>query len=511
MELQTLWEKLIPRKQNLETLKQDFEEGRVPFLPYFIINELKAKSKVKEKLSRIDGERFESNLIASEYGNGKTNFVKYLQLYFETYKEYNVDVIYSRMDVDQPDLILFLLKQIQDHSLDKLINSINFIKNGTIEIKKYANDFQDGFAAIREYSEKLFSVNNSPEDLKRIIYLGTGTLYTKKNFTNYGIHPISNYSRREILVLFLNILAESKNYNIFIIDEIEKVQEKSKLRFNQFLTSYRELIDLASTIKGHYLLTCFSNARASYVLQEANEALFTRISSSIIDLSVIEKNEDLKELIKYLSELFEKPLGNSDVASILTQLTKANSVRNRDLIRKTVELIKGLEPTSTLEEMLSSYGIQDQFENTKHILEIEDSLKSLTRYFFDPLEYYLEDNRLAEPEDISRISRSFYEKAGNTLQHFVFDEVIDIDIIQKRIQEAISRLNLKHILNLNVTLFLPERHDVSNSNLSFDDRSFKIIDYDPEKMFVLLNMYRENIDLRDTLKTVIGKYTLNNL
>ena len=256
MNIEGIWNKIKPIESTVEQLKRDLREGKVPELPYFIVGMNEAKSKVRSYIQNIDVS-FQTCLITANYGNGKTNMLKYLKLFFDKHPEINV--VFLRVDADQYDLILFLLKIIQDNFLQELKCSIRKIKNGNYSISDLAHSFQDGFAAIKEYTTILFKENDE-DKLTRLIYLGTGRLYTKNSFNEFSLEQLTNFNRREILVLFLNILSANKKYIIFGIDEAEKIQEKSKARFGYFLTSYRELYDLSSLIKGHLLITCFTDS-----------------------------------------------------------------------------------------------------------------------------------------------------------------------------------------------------------------------------------------------------------
>ena len=254
MEIPKLWDKISPIPENIEQVKRDLKEGRVPELPYFIVDLKEEKLTIGKYLSDIDL-CLQTCLITATHGNGKTNLMKYLKLFF--LNDTRINVVYSRADVDQYDIVVFLLRLIQDNLLICLEDSIITLRGlADIEISKLANNFEDSFGAIREYAIKLLSERDE-EKVRKLIYLGTGRLYSKGSFNEFGLTQLTNFNRREILVLFLNIIARTNKYIIFEIDELEKIQEKSKIRFNHFLTSYRELIDLSTLIKGHFLLKSY--------------------------------------------------------------------------------------------------------------------------------------------------------------------------------------------------------------------------------------------------------------
>ena len=331
MEIPKLWDKINPIPENIEQVKRDLREGRVPELPYFIVDLKAEKSKVGEYLCDIDTS-LQTCLITATHGNGKTNLMKYLKLFF--LNDPKINVVYSRADVDQYDIVVFLLKLIQDNLLMCLENSITLLKNlSDIEINNLANNFEDSFGAIKEYAFKLLRESDEVK-IRKLIYLGTGRLYSKGSFNEFELTQLTNFNRREILVLFLNIIARTDKYIIFEIDELEKIQEKSKIRFNHFLTSYRELIDLSSLIKGHFLFTSFtdSTGNSSVSFDTYNPALYRRIETRIIKLPLITKFSDLIELTTNLKELLN-PNGNDEIPKIAQSIKTEGFNKNSQIVR----------------------------------------------------------------------------------------------------------------------------------------------------------------------------------
>lgn len=331
MEIEKLWNKINPIETTVEQLKRDLQEGKVPELPYFIVDMNNAKKKIGTYIQSIDV-AFQTCLITANYGNGKTNLLKYLKLFFSENKK--IKVVFLRVNADQYDLILFLLKIIQDNFFEELRSSILKIKSDNYDISSLAYSFQDGFAAIREYTEKLFAEQDE-DKLSKLIYLGTGRLYTKNSFNEFALEQLTNFNRREILVLFLNILSANNTYIIFGIDEAEKIQEKSKPRFGHFLTSYRELYDLSSLIKGHLLITCFtdSSGRSSQSIEEVNPAFFRRIEDRIVELPMISNINDYKELAQNLNELFDTNKSSEDINKIVAIIKKKELNKNSDIVK----------------------------------------------------------------------------------------------------------------------------------------------------------------------------------
>jgi hypothetical protein len=510
MKIENLWQKLVPIAKNLPTLKKDLAEGKVPELPYFIIDQKSAKESILKKIVDIDGERMQTNLVIAEYGNGKTNLAKYLSLFFEL-NNYGVDVVYSRADVDQPDLIMYLLKLIQDHYTTILITAIVKTRVNKDIIPQFVNNYQENFSAIKEYSELLFKDDNSEEQIKKLVYLGTGRLYSKANFTSLGLEQLNNFNRREILVLFLNILSSQGKYLIFAIDEVEKIREKSTLRFGQFLTTYRELVDLFNKIHGHYIITFLTLAQNADQIEAANAALYSRIERDIIELSSIEDRADILSLVTHLNDLFDTNKSTDDVSKITTQLYKRKYSGNRELLRLSAELLTTSTESLTVSELLLKYNLGSLFEKTSNELDVQGLFTSINRRFFDPLEYYLEDNNLLEDENqIDRQkNRSFVDKINRKIHLFLFNEQLDLIAFNRRIHELSKRFEMSFVIYAPITL------ELSNSSIRIEDTSstidFSIVDYDPKLLFVLLNMYRDYDEFRKPLGEIISSVTESNL
>lgn len=88
---------------------------------------------------------------------------------------------------------------------------------------------------IKEYTEKLFDVDLTEDDIRNLIFLGTGRLYSKGSFAKYQLQKLTDFNRREVFVLFMNILASRGVYLLFAIDELEKINDKSNKRMAHFL------------------------------------------------------------------------------------------------------------------------------------------------------------------------------------------------------------------------------------------------------------------------------------
>lgn len=82
MNLEKLWENLTPKNDNIDIIKKDLSVGIAPHLPFFIIGLNDVKNKLSNYLSQIDTS-FQYCLIKGQYGNGKTNLLKYLEYFLK--------------------------------------------------------------------------------------------------------------------------------------------------------------------------------------------------------------------------------------------------------------------------------------------------------------------------------------------------------------------------------------------------------------------------------------------
>lgn len=368
--------------------------------------------------------------------------------------------------------------------------------------------FQDGFAAIKEYTNKLFS-EVEEDKLSRLIYLGTGRLYTKNSFNEFSLEQLTNFNRREILVLFLNILSANNIYIIFGIDEAEKIQEKSKPRFGHFLTSYRELYDLSSLIKGHLLITCFtdSSGRSSQSIEEVNPAFFRRIEDRIVELPMITKTNDYKELALNLNELFETNKSLEEVDKIVSIIKKKGLNKNSDIVKSIYSELSESYERFNLNELLHKYSIENLFDETNERLQLENAFARLNTKFFDPLREYLIANNYNNDDYEIKIqgSQLFIDKSLNINHLFLFSTDFDNNI--NRI------INIRNDYGNKLIIYVPEGLDINYSYLyEMNINNIEIVDYNPESLMTLLVMYRdENFEYGDQIKSVISLYTNKNL
>jgi len=491
IQYQNLWESITPIEMNIKQIKRDIQEGKVPELPFFVIGLDNEKEQLTDDLNHIN-EFFQSCLIQADYGNGKTNILKYLKLYYQQNNSYNTNVIYTRADVDQYDIVLFLLKVIQDTILDVLISSVEAIRD-TIQIETLCNNFEDTFGAIKEYSVALFNVKEQ-DRLKKIIYL-----------------QLTNYNRREILVLFLNILASNNKFFIFQIDEVEKIQEKSKIRFSSFLTSYRELMDLAPFIKGHHLMTALtgtSGRSSAQSLEEVNPAFYRRIESKLYKLGLLTNAAHLTELGNKLNNLLETKKTKEDINKIVGLLRGKDFNRNSQIIKFICnELNLNYTELRPLDEILKDYSLKDLFYDTRERIQNEGVFQNISRRFFDPLCDYLDASNVK----YDRKAQGFqliYDKDYDKVNLFFFNTDMEANInrlIYAKNEYSDSHLIIYKPIELDITYSLLADKEVKNVE------NIEIVDYLPENLMTLLVMCRDESYEFDNIKNVIKEYTLQNL
>lgn len=506
-----LWDKIY--QEPSQSFIADVKEGKVPELPYFIVDQDEAKSKIKAKIDAIKDDRFQTSIVTANYGNGKTNILKYLSLYYKENK--NIMVLYYRADVDNYDIILNLLRIVEDNFSNYIIESIRNLVNDKFDFSSLVNNYMDNFSSIEEYTKKLFSSNDELE-IRNLFYLGTGRLNSKRYFDKKGLRQLKDYERREILVLFLNILSYTDRYVIFCIDEVERIREKSKTRFSHFLTSLRELIDLSNKVKGHYLILALTDAVDSNSIQLTNEPLYQRIVQHIIAINPINERMDKVALIDYLKELFGLDEDTNEVLKKLSKETDATS--NRLMIQRISDILFGKKEKKSLKEALKAESLLELFEETKKDLEINvEAFKNIHRKFFDPLEYYLDSFNIKIEEFTSQL-RYYYNYETDTLCYFVFSQdiaVIDNEIL--RIRSSIEYFNFdKKTFFNNISIFVPASMELNYSYLDKYEflRSYKlnIIDIqDFEDLFTLLELYRQYFEYQPRLKPIIENYTNSSL
>ena len=499
MEFRELWSRLSIDTQKMAIIRKDWTEGKVPDLPFVIIDQQDLKQHIRTKLQGIDSDRMATTIVRAQYGDGKTNVLKYLSLYFESHADLGVHLLYCRADVDQTDIFLFLLRHLQDNCMRELVEGIKTLRDrDDFELKSLVNDYKEDFAHIREYTEKLFEKNQEEEVVRNLVYLGTGRLYSIGAFQKYGLAKLTDFNRREVLVLFLNILAEIGYRVVFAVDELEKIHDKSTRRMAYFFNSYRELIDLFNKIKGHYLIATMTQAVEIALL---SQPLWGRVEQDVVEVSRITKKEDLAELVKLMADLLEIPVDDAKINDVVSTISRKTLDSNRFAIRAISDALHD-KPTLNFEEELKKDGEVDKmYKDAYNVAEQAHGFKNLSRILFDPLQYYLEALQYENVEGnlLRRDYQAFIDPVSRRAFFFLFN---DDTKIRSRILEFMDGRGINRFV-----VFVPKELTVTHAALNKEGAEVKLIDYDPKQLFVLLDIYRVNFDKQDVLFRLIGIVT----
>lgn len=501
IDISSLWTKLRPKENNIEGIKQDLKAGLVPNLPYFIIDNKDAKAKITEDLLNIDTQ-FSLAYIIGNYGNGKTNLLRYLEYFFnDVYNDRNIVVAYWRADVDKYDLILFLLYIIQIRFKKQLISAMQELSIDDLD--DAAIKYEDSFGAIEEYVSCIKNNQGNADKLADLVDLGTGRKYTKGAFTKFDLAQLTDYNRREVLVFFLNIIAKSGKYIIFAIDELEKIHEKSKARFNSFLTSYRELIDLKSYIKGHALVTAATDASGENALASLNPAFLRRIKTFVSYLTAIEGKEDISELVRYLNDLIDTGKSAEDVGKIINILAKSTYSNNNLIVKHACENL--MDPyKKTWTKQLEEFGLQNIFKEEYEKLNLNGAFEGIYTKFFDSLSRYVKVTSDFELEEVKASERVLVRNEQQEVLVFLFSD--DFESNKNRLDTIASTYP-----TFSIRIFRPLSADVS-FNMEPGKKVKEIITYNPEELMTLFDMFYDNYtEYGEKVQNLIHTYSNNVL
>ena len=472
MEYRELWHKLSIDQSKMEIIRKDWTEGKVPDLPYMIVDQQGLKQHIEKKLQGIDGDRMTTTVVKAQYGDGKTNVLKYLSLYFECHPELGIHLLYCRADVDQTDIFIFLLRHLQSNSMNELVEGIKTLRERDgFTPATLANDFKDDFAHIHDYTEKLFENGQDDDTVKNLVYLGTGRLYS------IGAYRV-----------------------VFAVDELEKIHDKSTRRMAYFFNSYRELVDLFNKIKGHYLIATMTQA---VNIAQMSQPLWGRIEQDVVEVSKISSKDDLAELVKLMAELLQVEVNDSKVDEVVSTISRKPLDSNRFAIRAIAEALRE-KPTLSFEEELTKDGqVEELYKNAYVAAEQAHGFKNLSRILFDPLQYYLEALQYENVNEnlLRRDYQAFVDPVSKRAFFFLFN---DDTKIRGRIQEFMDERGIKRFV-----VFVPIELNVTHATLNIEGTEVKLIDYDPKQLFVLLDIYRVNFDKQDEIFRLIGIVTQN--
>ena len=504
MDTSQLWTPLNPIEDNKGLIRQDLERGLAPNLPYFIVGLDDVKTTLKTAISAIDS-HFSYALVWGQYGNGKSNLMKYLKYYFEQHPEINTKVAIWRADVDRYDIITFLLYIIQNEYMTILKDSLKAVVTDS-KSSELCDHYTGSFAAIKGLVEKIGEKVNSDEDLQTLISLGTGKLYDSNSFKKFGLTKLTDYNRREVLVFFLNSLAYARHYVIFCIDELEKIQEKSKARFQNLLTTFRELIDLSSSIKGHMILAAVTDSvSGDHSFESYNPAFERRIKNYMLQIRAIHEVDDIKEMAKELVRVLgpEYQLDSYDDIANTVYKNIRKYPHTSDVVRALFVQLSKQASQKTWEDLLDDAKLTEQFEKKRQSLEETGILQRINQKLFAPLKDYLNiiSNTDNDYEVRGQMLQCVYSSATNRCYVFLFTDDIDANI--NRLRNVINEYP-----KADLYVFKPMELDINMDTLKREQlESVKdLIPYDPIDLMALLELYMDNYE-NDALREVVTLYT----
>jgi len=502
MDITQLWTPLNPIEQNKEIIRQDLERGLAPNLPYFIVGLQDVKTTLGTALSTIDS-HFSYALIWGQYGNGKSNLMKYLKYFFTQYPDFNTKVAIWRADVDRYDIITFLLYIIQNEFAADLLESLKKVVTDG-KTKELCDNYSGSFAAVQAFAEKIEEKKDSDEDLQTLISLGTGKLYDSNSFKKFDLTKLTDYNRREVLVFFLNALAYAKHYIVFCVDELEKIQEKSRARFQNLLTTFRELIDLSSSINGHMILAAVTESvSGEHSFESYNPAFERRIKNYMLQVKAIREVDDIKEMAKELVRVLGNDYQLDSYDDVANAVYKKKLPHTSDVVRALFAQLAKQADKKTWKDLLEDSKMKDAFNQKRQSLEDSGMLQRINQKLFAPLKDYL---------NIISISDSNYEVKGQMLQCvystatnrcYVFLFTDDIEANTNRLKNII-----KEYSKADLYVFKPKELDINMDMLKKEGLvSVKdLIPYDPVDLMALLELYMDNYE-NDALREVVTLYT----
>lgn len=497
-----LWTPLNPIEENKEMIKQDLERGLAPNLPYFIVGLQDAKTALGTALSKIDN-YFSYALIWGQYGNGKSNLMKYLKYFFTQHPELNTKVAIWRADVDRYDLITFLLYIIQNEFSAELLESLKVVANEG-KIKELCDNYSGSFAAIQPFAEKIEEKKGSDADLQTLISLGVGKLYDSNSFKKFGLTKLTDYNRREILVFFLNALAYARHYIVFCVDELEKIQEKSRARFQSLLTTFRELIDLSSSIKGHMILAAVTESvSGEHSFESYNPAFERRIKNYMLQVKAIRDIKDIKEMAKELVRVLDIEYQLDSYDDVAKAIYKKKLPHTSDVVRALFSQLAKQDDKKTWKDLLKDAMMTDAFNRKRQSFEESGILQRLNQKFFAPLKDYLNiiSNTESDYEVRGQMLQCVYSTTTNSCYVFLFTDDIEANI--NRLKNVVMEYP-KAVLYV----FKPKELDINMYMLKGNGLGCvnDLIPYDPVDLMALLELYMDNYE-NDSLREAVTLYT----
>lgn len=506
MNIEKLWDKQKPLGDDLSILKKDIAEGRVPELPYYIAGQQSAKEHLSKVLTEIDGPHMQTVVLRAEYGAGKTNMLKYLDLYFRQNLQYRIKVFYQNTNVEQRDLFMVLLRMLQQHYLEsELLPAVKQIRGNSNVINGLVDNFNGEFVCIREYVNKLFSTNNDDEKIRELLLVGTGQLYSIRVQKKVGlVQTLNNFERRFVLILLLNMLSHQQKFVIFALDEVENMYNVSKKRMTLFLTTYRDLVEKFNVIKGHLLLLSITRSVEINVL---NPPLYERVSPYIIDMDSLKNKNDVLDLLKFLQQdVIESKKSDSDIEKLSKRISdslKLSPHSTRELVRIMVAELRDEKQFEGLQKYFEKNSeMKELYEESQKFLALDGVMSDVSLSFFDPLEYYLESLGYADVKSNlkRRDYQAYIDTANRSAIMFTFNN-------STKVLEKISMLAESYDIE-KVFLFVSAKNNaISQASLQKIPVIIEFVEYEASNLLVLLDMYKNHYERQEEIQDLIHLYT----
>ena len=324
------------------------------------------------------------------------------------------------------------------------------------------------------------------------------------------MNKLTDYNRREVLVFFLNVLSYAKHYIIFCLDELEKIQEKSRARFQNFLTTFRELIDLSSSIKGHMVLAAVTDSisvTGDYSFENYNPAFARRIKNEMLNITAINDVNEIKqmasELVRILGDEFKKESYDDIANQVYKNIKKLP--HTSDVVRAVFAQLSQNTGDKSWEELLDDAKLTALFEKKKEEINESGALSRINQKLFAPLKDYLNiiSNTESDYEVTAQMLQCTFSRATNCCYVFLFTDDIDANI--NRLKNVIKKYP-----DANLIVFKPKELDITMDVLVTEGLgSVKdLVPYDPIELMALLEMYMDNYE-NDTLREIVNVYTHN--
>ena len=501
MELNNMWGNLIPQEEKIETIKADLKNGLAPNLPYFIVGLEKQKQAIEGHMNKMD-QLFQYCILVGAYGNGKSNLMKYIEYYFILHPEYKVHAEMWRADTNMYDLFKFLLYILQSKYMEQL--RCGLIKLTYEVAQSCSNNYEGSFSAIKGYVEKILENVNDAEMLDVLIQMGTGNIYQKRKFDKFGIPFLTDYNRHEVLAFFLNVLAINNCYILFCIDEAEKIQEKSQARFQSFLTSFREVIDMNNIIKGHMIMVAMTEAAGEsgkMSLDAYNPAFSRRIAQYTYKLPKIEKS-DYGALIDGLLLLLNKNIDSETRNIVISKLEKSHLAHTSDLVISAYSYLDNIE-YKTWRDYIEDAGLSEFMEKKKESLRDDDVMNHIHTKFFVPLSKYCEIVQESESDYLIKPQQyqSVYKSNHIPQETYIFLFTEDVESNMDRIRSNQSLYPQSELI-----IFKPAGLDFSTDMLQQNkiENVREVVSYEPVELMALISTYLDNYENEDVKNSLIA-------